>query len=112
LFSSRQRRYLAECTTADPDLGHLCILGPVEAHQWRQRVGRYDITAERWTVRIRGDLAGLDLLELSVTAEPEDASLIQPAFLASIRRRGIDPYAFQQTKTRHVLQHLAPLRSA
>jgi hypothetical protein len=49
---------------------------------------------------------------LSVTAEPEDAALIQPAFLASIRLRGLDPSAFQQTKTRHVLQHLAALRSS
>jgi hypothetical protein len=112
LFSTRQRRYLADCTIADPDLDHLCLLGPVEAHQWRQREPRYDITAERWTVHVRGDPSGLDLLELSVTAEAEDASLIQPAFLASIRRRGLDPYAFQQTKTRHVLQHLAALRSA
>jgi phosphopantetheinyl transferase len=34
------------------------------------------------------------------------------AFLCSIRRREIDPYAFQQTKTRHVLQHLAAFASA
>jgi len=54
---------------------------------------------------------GPDLLELSVTAEPEDAALVQPAFLASIRRRGIDPYAYQQTKTRHVLQYLTTLAS-
>ena len=44
-------------------------------------------------------------------AEPEDAALVQPAFLASIRRRGLDPYAFQQTKTRHVLQYLAAFAS-
>jgi len=110
LFSTRQRRFLAECTIADPDLDDLYLLGPVEARQWRLRESRYDITAERWTVHIPGDPSGLDLLELSVTAEPEDAALVQPAFLASIRRRGLDPYAFQQTKTRHVLQHLAALR--
>jgi hypothetical protein len=62
-------------------------------------------------VRIPGDSPGFDLLELSMTAEPDDAALIQLAFLASIRRRGHDPYAFQQTKTRHVLQHLAAIRS-
>jgi hypothetical protein len=56
-----------------------------------------------------GNPPGPDLLELSVTAEPEDAALIQPAFLASIRRRGLDPYAFQQIRTRHVLQYLAAL---
>ena len=83
------------------------LLGPVKAHRWRLHESRYDITAERWTVLTPGDPPGLDLLELSVTAEPEDAALVQPAFLASIRRRGLDPYAFQQTKTRHVLQHLA-----
>jgi hypothetical protein len=43
-----------------------------------------------------------------VLGSPEDAALVQPAFLASIRRRGLDPYAFQQKKTRHVLQHLQP----
>lgn len=111
LFSARQRRYLAECTSADPDLDDLCLLGPVEARQWRLLESRYDITAERWTVRTPGAPPGLDLLELSVTAEPEDAALVQPAFLASIRRRGLDPYAFQQTKTRHVLRHLAALSS-
>ena len=73
---------------------------------------RYDITAERWTVLTPGNPPGLDLLELSITAEPEDAALIQPAFLASIRLRGLDPYAFKQTKTRHVLQYLTTLRSA
>jgi hypothetical protein len=112
LFSACQRRYLAECTTTHVDLEDLYLLGPVKAQQWRLREPRYDITAERWTVPIRGDASGLDLLELSVTAEPEDAALIQPAFLAWIRRRGFDPYAFQQTKTRHVLQYLATFASA
>jgi hypothetical protein len=112
LFSARQRRYVAECTTTHVDLDDLYLLGPVTAQQWRVRVPRYDITAERWTVLAPGNPPGLDLLELSITAEPEDAALIQPAFLASIRLRGLDPYAFQQTKTRHVLQYLATLRSA
>jgi hypothetical protein len=112
LFSARQRRYLAECTTTHVDLDDLYLLGPVTARQWRLRVPRYDITAERWTVLAPGNLPGPDLLELSIRAEPEDAALIQPAFLASIRLRGLDPYAFQQTKTRHVLQHLAAFASA
>jgi hypothetical protein len=112
LFSSHHRRYLAECTTAHVDLDELYLLGPVKAQQWRWREPRYDIIAERWTVLAPGDASGLDLLELSVTAEPEDAALIQPAFLASIRRRGLDPYAFQQTKTRHALQQLAAFRAA
>jgi hypothetical protein len=112
LFSARQRRYLAECTTTHVDLDDVHLLGPVTVRQWRPRVPRYDITAERWTVPAPGDPPGLDLLELSITADPEDAALIQPAFLASIRRRGLDPYAFQQTKTRQALQHLAYFRSA
>ena len=112
LFSARQHRYLAECTTTHVDLDDLYLLGPVTAQRWRLREPRYDITAERWTVLTPGDPPGLDLLELSVTAEPEDAALVQPAFLASIRRRGLDPYAFQQTKTRHVLQYLAAFGSA
>lgn len=111
LFSARQRRYLAECTTTQVDLDDLYLLGPVTARQWQLRVPRYDITAERWTVLAPGHPPNPDLLELSITAEPEDAALIQPAFLASIRLRGLDPYAFQQTKTRHVLQHLAALAS-
>ena len=112
LFSARQRRYLAECTATHVDLDGLYLLGPVTVQQWRLRVPRYDITAERWTILTPGDPPGLNLLELSVTAESEDAALVQPAFLASIRLRGLDPYAFQQTKTRHVLQYLATLRSA
>ena len=112
LFSARQRRYLAECTTTHVDLDDLYLLGPIQAQQWRLREPRYDITAERWTVLTPIDPPGPDLLELSVTAEPEDAALVQPAFLASIRRRGLDPYAFQQTKTRHVLQYLATFGSA
>lgn len=106
LFSTRQRRYLAECANTDPVLDELRLLGPVKACRWRLRDPRYDITAELWTVRIPGDSPGFDLLELSMTAEPDDAALIQPAFLASIRRRGLDPYAFQQTKTRHVMELL------
>ena len=112
LFSARQRWYLAECTTTHVDLDDLHLLGPVTAQQWRLRVSRYDITAERWTVLAPGNPPGPDFLELSITAEPEDAALIEPAFLASIRLRGVDPYAFQQIKTRHVLQHLAALSSA
>lgn len=107
LFSARQRRYLAECAATYVDLDDLYLLGPVEVRQWRLREPRYDITAERWTVLTPGDLPGLDLLELSVTAEPEDAALVQPAFLASIRRRGLDPYAFQQARIRYALQYLA-----
>jgi hypothetical protein len=110
LFSTRQRQYLAECTNLDLELDELCLLAPVEARQLRVHEPRYDITAERWTVHIPGDPPGLDLLGLSVTAEPDDAALVQPAFLATIRRRGLDPYALQQTKTRHVLQHLAARR--
>ena len=112
LFSTRQQRYLAECTTTHVDLDDLYLLGPVKVRQWRLDEPRYDITAERWTVLTPGDPPRLDLLELSVTAEPEDAALVQPAFLASIRSRGLDPYAFQQTKTRHVLQYLAAFASA
>jgi hypothetical protein len=107
LFSPRQGRYLRDCATTQVNLGHLRLLGPVNAHRWRRREPRHDITAELWTVPIQGDPSRLDLLELSVTAEPDDAALVQPAFLASIRRRGLDLYAFQQTKTRSVLQHLA-----
>ena len=91
LFSARQRRYLAECTTAHVDLDDLYLLGPVTARRWRLRVPRYDITAERWTVLAAGNLPGPDLLELSIRAEPEDAALIQPAFLASIRLQGTGP---------------------
>jgi len=112
LFSARQRLYLAECTTTHVDLEDLYLLGPIQAQRWRVREPRYDLTAERWTVLTPGDPPGPDLLELSVTAESEDAALVQPAFLASIRRRGLDPYAFQQTKTRHVLQYLATFGSA
>jgi hypothetical protein len=112
LFSARQRRYLAECTTTEVDLDDVYLLGPVTVRQWRLRVPRYDIIAERWTVLAPGNPPGLDLLELSVTAESEDAALIQPAFLASIRRKGLDPYAFQQDKTRHVLQYLVAFASA
>jgi hypothetical protein len=110
LFSTHHRRYLTECVNLDLDLDDLYLLGPVEARQWRRREPRYDITAERWTVHAPGDPSGLDFLELSVTAGPDDAALVQPAFLATIRRRGLDPYAFHQTKTRHVLQHLAALK--
>jgi len=112
LFSARQRRYLAECTNIDPALDDLRLLGPIKARQWRLREPRYDITAEQWTVHTPGGPPGLDLLELSVTAETEDAALVQPAFLASVRRRGLDPYAFHRTKTRQVLQHLAALGPA
>jgi hypothetical protein len=112
LFSTRQRRYLAECTTTHVDLDDVYLLGPVKVHEWRLREPRYDITAERWIVLTPGDGPGLDLLELSVTAEPEDAALVQSAFLASIRRRGLDPYAYQATKTRYVLQYLASSASA
>jgi len=111
LFSARQRRYLAECTTTQVDLDDLHLLGPIKAHRWRLRVQRYEVTAERWTVLTPRDPPGLDLLELSVTADPEDAALVQPAFLASIRIKGLDPYAYQQTKTRQVLQHLATVTS-
>ncbi len=112
LFSTRQRRYLAECTATDPDLDELSLLGPVEAYQWRWREPRYDVTAVRWIVRVAGEPSELQFLELSVTAEPDDAALVQQAFLASIRRRGLDPYAFLQTKTRYVLQRLSDLKSA
>ena len=107
LFSARQRQYLAQCTAAGSGLDGLCLLGPVEAHWWRRREPRYDIAAELWTVGTPGNSQRLDLLELSVSADPDDAALVPPAFLASIRRRGLDPYAFQGTKTRYVLQHLA-----
>lgn len=106
LFSARQRRFLAECATR-VDLDQLYLLGPVKVHKWRLPEPRYDITAERWIVSTPGNPSRVDLLELSVTAGPEDAPLVQPAFLASVCRLGLDPYAFQETKTRHVLQHLA-----
>ena len=49
----------------------------------------------------------LDLLELWARAVSDDAALVQSASLAAIRRRRLGPYAFQQIKTLHVLEHLS-----
>ena len=101
-FSDRQRQFLRDCCrgglhTVEP----LQLYGPVQVRGWLVKDRQFHVHLERWSYNTpRGSL---DFLDLSVLAMPEDAELIRPAFLASTRRRGIDPDAFSGSRTRRVL---------
>lgn len=102
-FSARQRAFITECAPTQPRFGRLQPFGPVDVLSWSRHVDDLRVAATLWTVRA----TTLDLLELSVRAAPSEAALVQPALIALVRGRGLDPEAFAATKTRTVLALLA-----
>jgi hypothetical protein len=92
LLSQRQRRFLAECASLDADPARFTALGPVIARTWVFRHDDLDLTARRWTVPPAGFTTepGFDVLELATRAAAEDAAFIRPAFVALVRRHGLE----------------------
>lgn len=99
VFSRWQGQFLAACSPVPVHFDRLTVLGPIQARRWSFADAGF--AAERWTV------AAVDLLELSLRVEPPDAPFVQLAFLALVRRRGLDPDATQRAKTQVVLDYLS-----
>lgn len=106
MLSTLQREFLAECADIQLNLDDLQALGPIHAHRWTLDTDNLHIAAERWTI----PNTDIDLLELSVRSPPADAPLVQAALTAFVRRHGLDPDAFTDTKTRFALDHLSNRR--
>jgi hypothetical protein len=105
LFSGRQRQFLRDCGgSAQGTFEQLRLYGPVQVHQWLVKDQQFDVRLERWS--LGAFPARLDFMDLSVLVTPEDAALVQPAFLATTRRRGVDPDAFLGSRTRRLLNQL------
>ena len=93
LLSQRQRRFLAECASLDADPARFTALGPVIARTWVFRCNDLDLAARRWTVPPAAGFTTeprFDVLELSTRAAAEDAAFIRPAFIALVRRHGLE----------------------
>jgi hypothetical protein len=103
-FSDRQRQFLRECRRGGlPTVEPLQLYGPMQVRSWLVKDRQFHVHLERWSHNTpRGSL---DFLDISMLVIPEDAELVRPAFLASTRRRGIDPDAFSGSRTRRVLAH-------
>jgi hypothetical protein len=101
VFSRQQKQFLADCGPVPVSFDRLTVLGPVRARRWSFDDAGFAVAAERWTVD------ALDILELSLLVNPHDAPFIQLAFLAFVRRCGLDPDATQQTRTQAVLDYLS-----
>lgn len=111
-----QRQFLVSCTPPGVSVQHLRALGPVVSALWRTiPVGTVSADIERWTV------AGLDLLELSLTVLPvqgdssEDlyrrAIAAQRGLENGLRRLRLRP-AVGKTNTERVLRALTVTGSA
>lgn len=106
LFSDRQRRFVREWRRGGGQcaLEPLQLYGPVQVRRWRVRDRQFDLRLERWSLTAP-DSQSPDLMDISARVTPEDAALMQPAFVASLRRRGIDPGAFRFSRTHRFLDH-------
>jgi hypothetical protein len=104
LFSDRQRQFVKECSRGDPHtFERLGLYRPVQVRSWLVEDKQLDVRLERWSVN--ASPVSLDFMDISVRVMPEDAALVQPAFVASTRRRGIDPDAYLGSRTRRLLDH-------
>jgi hypothetical protein len=101
-FSSEQSALLEEVAPSQLTWRVLRPFGPVEVRSWTREVEKLELLADLWRVRS----ISLDLLELRVVVEPEDAGLVLPALVALAREHGLDPHSFTGTKTRAVLDRL------
>lgn len=106
LFSTEQKRFLADCGGIPVNLSVLTLLGPVAATRWEPfhtaaPDPEFDVVAERWVVD-----DALDFLELSVRVNPGVADVTKAAFEELVRRRGLQLDPNQDTKTRRVLEYL------
>ncbi|HEX8863213.1 MAG TPA: hypothetical protein VGC06_29800 [Actinomycetes bacterium] len=102
LFSDRQRQFVRECGRGGPDsFQHVRLYGPIQVRRWLVKDQWFDVRLERWSLDAAP--AALEFMDLSVLVTPEDAALVQPAFLASTRRRGIDPDAYSGSRTHRLI---------
>ncbi|MCX4976914.1 hypothetical protein [Streptomyces sp. NBC_00620] len=107
LFTDAQRSFLADCANGPVPLGHLTVLGPVEARWWPSVIWSHmPLAVERW-VATSASGARLDVVELSRRVGRGGAEIAQLALESSLRRRGVDPADCEQgSKTRRVLELL------
>jgi hypothetical protein len=100
LFSKEQERLIEEHRPQDVGWEHLSVFGPVTVRKWEVDVPDFDyeITVEEWVLPDDSDL-----VELSVTAAPNEAADAGEGFLRVLRERGLDTEGDQQTKTRSAL---------
>jgi hypothetical protein len=104
LFSDRQRRFVKECCRGGHVLEPLQLYGPVQVRSWRVSDRQFDLRLQRWSLT-GPDRQSPDLMDISVRATPKDAALVQPAFVASVRREGMDPDIFRTSPALRFLDH-------
>jgi len=102
LFSEDQSALSAELLLG---LHGLELLGPIQAQKWKRGAGELgaEVAAELWEID-----NGPRFLELSVRVNVnQDPAGVQRQLEQSVRDRGLEIAAKQQTKTSSVLKHLA-----
>jgi hypothetical protein len=104
LFSGDQEQFLGDYVPggAPVDWDRLRPLGPVNVHKWEfepKDLG-YEVTVEEWVLSDRSDL-----VEISITVDPNEAVEANERFVDFLRSRGFDTEGEQQTKTRTALEY-------
>ena len=102
LFSREQERLIAEHRPEGVAWDDIRVFGPVAVRKWEfePKSLDYEVTVEEWVLPDDSDL-----VELSVKAPPAQAGTAADAFLAFLRKRGVDTEGAQQTKTRSALRY-------
>jgi hypothetical protein len=99
-----QLRFVADGTGVRLDRSALLKLGPIAATRWEVAeppgLAQLGCRAERWAV------AGLDLLELSVEADPAEPEQVQRAFTEALAAAGVPLDTAGRNKTERVLEAL------
>jgi CYTH domain len=103
LFSGDQEQFLGDYVPGGAlvDWDRLRPLGPVNVHKWEfepKDLG-YEMTVEEWVLPDRSDL-----VEISITVDPNKAVEANERFVDFLRSRGFDTEGEQQTKTRTALE--------
>ena len=97
LFNADQERLIAEFGPGQVTWEDLTVMGPIAVTKWKAPWPERDdeITVERWQLS-----DGTDLIEMSIKAEPTDATAMAEAFIALLRGLGLNVDGDQQTKTK------------
>jgi hypothetical protein len=105
LLSDDQERFLTDCAGLRVNVAATSALGPIDATRWKSvgpaPLSALGVRAERWTV------AGLDFLELSTKVDPDEAEKAQSTLTSALAQLGLEA-SDSDTKTRRILEHLAP----
>jgi hypothetical protein len=105
LFSKDQEKFLREFYQGPIDFNQLRVFGPIRVLRWKPKHDTFphELTLEEWRLP-----NGVDMVEVSIKAPPNEAVQAREQFEAHLRALGLNPEgSSKDTKTRSALEYFA-----